>query len=377
MFKQTVLFGLVIGCMVTFNALSSEKMKTVPASLEEATTFEEIQAFVEQAFAKVRENLKTLEDQERFFETYPPIGIEGGRKIIALGGDEESLEYGYGILLAALHWSLRKHPENAKEIEKLGEELNKIGKFPDMVENTKFYLFYHRCRLLSDAVSQDEFDAIKKEAKYLATLTQSQFSTSGPMEKVLDLAQKISIADENPRFLDDVLEELIRFRIETADTPEKKEAREVHLRGYFRRMVGSPFELWGKTVDGNDFNWDDYKDKVVLIEFTASWCGPCRGEMPNIVEVYNQYHGKGLEVVSIGYEDTTDNLKKMIEEDKVPFTMVSEELSKDDPRGLPSGYYGVDGIPEIFLIGKDGRIIATGLRGATLRDAVEKQFIDP
>ena len=142
-------------------------------------------------------------------------------------------------------------------------------------------------------------------------------------------------------------------------------------------MVGSPFELWGKTVDGNDFNWDDYKDKVVLIEFTASWCGPCRGEMPNIVEVYNQYHGKGLEVVSIGYEDTTDNLKKMIEEDKVPFTMISEELSKDDPRRLPSGYYGVDGIPEIFLIGKDGRIIATGLRGATLRDAVEKQFIDP
>ena len=69
MFKQTVLFGLVIGCMVTFNALSSEKMKTVPASLEEAATFEEIKAFVEQAFAKVRENLKTLEDQERFFET--------------------------------------------------------------------------------------------------------------------------------------------------------------------------------------------------------------------------------------------------------------------------------------------------------------------
>jgi hypothetical protein len=56
--------------------------------------------------------------------------------------------------------------------------------------------------------------------------------------------------------------------------------------------------------------------------------------------------------------------------------MISEELSKDHSRGLPSTYYGISGIPEIFLIGKDGRIIATNLRGPTLRDAVDKQFVE-
>ena len=113
-----------------------------------------------------------------------------------------------------------------------------------------------------------------------------------------------------------------------------------------------------------------------MIDFTASWCGPCRAEMPNVVEMYDKYHDKGLEVICVGYEDETDNLKKMIEEDKIVFPMISEELSKDDLRGLPSEHYGIRGIPEIFLIGKDGRIIATGLRGPTLRDNVEKQFVD-
>ncbi len=143
-------------------------------------------------------------------------------------------------------------------------------------------------------------------------------------------------------------------------------------------MVGSSFELWGKTVDGVDFRWSDYAG-IVLIDFTASWCGPCRAEMPNVVEMYEKYHDRGLEVVCVGYEDKTDALKKMMKEDNISFTMISEELSGGDgvdPRGLPSFYYGVHGIPEIFLIGQDGRIIATNLRGAELRDRIEKLFAE-
>jgi peroxiredoxin len=97
--------------------------------------------------------------------------------------------------------------------------------------------------------------------------------------------------------------------------------------------------------------------------------------MPNVVEMYNKFHDKGLEVICVGHEDKTENLKKMIEEDKIAFPMISEELFKGDSRGIPSDYYGVNGIPEIFLIGKDGRIAATNLRDVTLRDTVEKQFV--
>ena len=381
MFKQTILFGLALGVLMAFNAVwGDEAQKPIPASLDEATTFEEIQAYVDHAFQESRKNMKTKEDQERFLETYSPIAIAGGKKLIALG-DIESLERGYGLLTYGLYLSLTKHPENAKQFEAMYEELKQNGKFPDRVNSARFWRFYYQSRFFSEKISQnewntikDEFNVLKEEAKVLAILKQNRYhhASSGPMESVLDLAQKISAHNNTPDFLNDVLEELVRFVV----AAQCETVNESLLRGYCRRMVGSPFELWGKTVDGNDFRWADYAGKVVLIDFTSSTCGPCREEMPNVVEQYNKYHDLGLEVVCVGYHDKTDNLKKMIEEDKITFPMISEELSKNDPRGLPSAYYGVHGIPEIFLIGRDGRIIATELHGHVLRDTIEKHFAE-
>jgi thiol-disulfide isomerase/thioredoxin len=386
MFKQTIFFGFALGMLVAFNTAfnavsGNETQKPIPASLDEATTSEEIAAYVEHAFQESQKNLKTMEDEERFLETYPPIGIAAGRKIIALGGNDESLKKGYGILLGALSWSFKKHPENVKEYEALVEEIKKTGKFPELVESARFFLFYQRWRTFTEKIAisefstiKNEFEAIKEEAKELTALKRTKHLPTGPMEIVLDLAREISTVNDNSRFLDDVLEEMVRFV--TSDHFDNDDVTESFLRGYRRRMVGSPFELWGKTVDGNDFNWTDYKEKVILVNFTASWCGPCREEMPNIVEMHEKYHKKGLEIVFIGVRDTTDNLKKMTEEDKVGFPMISEELSKEDSRGLPSTHYSIFGVPSIFLVDKNGRIIATGLRDHVLRDTIEKHFAE-
>jgi len=94
MFKQTILFGFALGCFMAFNAgCGNETQPPLPASLDEATTFEEILAYAQHAYQESQKNLKTMEDRERFLETYPPIGIAAGRKIIALEGlDDESLE---------------------------------------------------------------------------------------------------------------------------------------------------------------------------------------------------------------------------------------------------------------------------------------------
>ena len=383
MFKRTVISSLLIGCVIVACTIFGTETKNVPASLDEATTFEEIQAYIQHAFAESQKNRRTLEEEKRFSETIATVGLTGGRKIIALGGSDESLEYGYGILLTALNSSSRLNPENMpEEFETIIEELKKTGKFPDLVFQARFLSFIHQCRLFENKIPtnefsaiKDEFDSMKKWVKELAALDTRGFARQEAMQIVLNLAQKISVANEMPHFLEEVLEELVSF-IMTSDRFVNKTANVSMLRGHARRMVGSPFELWGKTVDGNDFNWADYKDKIVLVKFTAHWCGPCRVEIPNIREMYDKYHGNGLEIVYVGVRDTTDNLKKMIAENKLPYTVICEELSKEHSRGLPSDHYGVYSIPGILLVGKDGRIIATGLRGPTLRDSVERQFAE-
>jgi peroxiredoxin len=374
MFKQITPLLLMVCCVIGFHtAWSEESEKPVPVSLDDAKTFEEIQAYIEHVFAESQKDLKTKEDQERFYETYPPIGIAGAQKIIALNGDDESMEYGYGVLLAALDWSSRIYPSAIKDFEAIYEELKKNGKFPELVNNARCTRFYQQWRLFKEKIPKhewstikDEFNALKEESKELMGLEK----INHPPEIVLDLAREISLAQKNPRFLEEVLEELVRF---VTDAQYGK-LNEAFLRGYCRRMVDAPFELWGKTVDGKDFHWTDYKGKIVLIDFTALGCGPCREEMPNIVELYNKFHDQGLEVVCVGSFDTTDNLKQMIEEDKITFPMISEELSEGDSRGIPTEYYAVHAIPTIFLVGKEGRIIADELRGPVLRDTGEKQF---
>ena len=351
----------------------------VPASLEDAKTAEEAFAYCNHVFAELRKNIKTLEDEKRFRLEYGPIGIAAGEKMIALSKDDKMLENGYGVKLGALNL-LSERPEYAAEFDALVEKIKKLDKFPELVMVARHVAFYMLAgKMNPKSVSDGDFEKYKQEAKELSATNKAyNYDHVGPLTTLLKMAQSIALEKNRPEFLDSTLNELVQFTHSKEYTAvhDDQVKTEKKLRGYCRRMVGCPFELYGKTVDGNDFCWDDYRGKFVLIDFTASWCGPCRAEMPNLLEIYRLYHDKGLEIVAVGVRDTTENLKKQVVEDKIPWTMISEELDHDKDREHPSDYYGVNGIPEIFLVGKDGKILATSLRGATLRSKMDDLFKD-
>lgn len=103
--------------------------------------------------------------------------------------------------------------------------------------------------------------------------------------------------------------------------------------------------------------------KVVLIDFWASWCGPCRRENPNVVAAYEKYHNKGFEIISVSLDKTKDAWLAAIKEDKLNWTHVSElkYWSSDI-----AASYGVQSIPTNFLIDGNGKLIAAELRGIEL-----------
>ena len=117
-------------------------------------------------------------------------------------------------------------------------------------------------------------------------------------------------------------------------------------------------------VNGKAVKLSDFRGNLVLIDFWASWCGPCRQESPNMVKLYNTYKNKNFTILSVSLDEDPAKWKEAIQRDGLVWkTHVS------DLRGWKSGMpqlYGFDGIPYTVLVNPDGKIIAKGLRGEAL-----------
>lgn len=114
------------------------------------------------------------------------------------------------------------------------------------------------------------------------------------------------------------------------------------------------------------------KGKVVLIDFWASWCGPCRKENPNVVKMYAKYHDKGFEVFSVSLDNKKENWEAAIQKDGLVWPNHVSDL-----KGWGSAaakLYGVSSIPCTFLLDREGRILARGLRGPELERALQQLF---
>lgn len=114
------------------------------------------------------------------------------------------------------------------------------------------------------------------------------------------------------------------------------------------------------------------KGNVVLLDFWASWCGPCRGENPNVVRLYNKYKDKGFTVYSVSLDNDRKKWLTAIKKDQLTWPSHVSELKGWQTSVLPM--YGISSIPFTVLIGKDGNIISTGLRGPTLEAKLKEIF---
>lgn len=118
--------------------------------------------------------------------------------------------------------------------------------------------------------------------------------------------------------------------------------------------------------DGQSVSFSDYvgKGKYVLVDFWASWCGPCKKEIPNIASVYEKYAGENFDVLSIAVWDKPEATKQAAEEHGVVWSQII------NAQKIPTDIYGIDGIPHIMLVAPDGKIYKRNLRGSDIEAAV-------
>lgn len=233
-----------------------------------------------------------------------------------------------------------------------------------------------RLKIVGDAqamFSEEKFDAAPALVAQMADLMKAAPGD----QKTAMLAMQLANAFEQIPDGEEVAATALKTFgpiLESSPDPKIKELGE-SFAGKLRllELPGKPMEISGALLDGTPFNQKALAGKVVLVDFWATWCGPCVAEIPNMLEQYEKYHAKGFEVVGISLDEEKEKVDAFVAEHKIPWPIIYVGKGWQDPTAQ---FYGISGIPQLILIGRDGNVITLNARGKKLGERLADLFKD-
>lgn len=160
--------------------------------------------------------------------------------------------------------------------------------------------------------------------------------------------------------------------LQSSKDPQIVQVAERMLNPFFRSPEGKPFPAFPagkKTIDDKDLNLERFKGKVLLVDFWATWCPPCRAEVAPLVSVYSKYKDKGFEIVGISFDKDRAEFDKFVKENKMDWAHYYDGKYWDNEVG-PT--YGIQSIPTMYLLDAEGKVVTTDLRDGKLEKELEK-----
>ena len=165
----------------------------------------------------------------------------------------------------------------------------------------------------------------------------------------------------------------IRERI-VHDYPDSFRGRLVQGERRQRERIGEPFELeFSDAITGRHVSMKDLRGKVVVVDFWATWCGPCIGEIPEMKRLYTEYHDKGVEFLGVSHDLPEEDggleaLKEFVDREHIPWPQYYQghdnaRVVTGSPTNDFSEFWGISGIPTVFLIDTNGKLYSTEAHG--------------
>ncbi len=174
------------------------------------------------------------------------------------------------------------------------------------------------------------------------------------------------------------LNELLAIFQKSQDPDIRQRLPELEATARLVNLMGNTIELEGTLLNGKPLDWESFRGKVVLVDFWAAWCGPCRSEVPNILKNYRAYHDQGFDVLGISLDDTSEAAVSYVKQMGIPWpTVFSDKPGETGWRSPLARKYAINAIPRAILVNKEGIVISMFARGPSLDQELEKIFGKP
>ena len=301
--------------------------------------------------------------------------IVQGTQILELSPTDEQKYWTAEFLLKAhLTEAIGQPPTTLAELQEMEKLVDILEQKPEKVEilnAAKYQILKFSLMLFSKPGTEQPNPYRVKEAV-------KKYVTDNP--KTLDFFAKLltdgakQYASKDRQFTIETLKEVAELYRNSEYLDDKDYLEKLLVVAKRFEMVGSPITFSGVDTAGNKIASSDFKDKVVLIDFWATWCTPCISALPEMTRLHKTYNKQGFEIVGVSVDKNTKELTKFLEAKKLPWKIISDTATSEKGGTRLASHFGISEYPTLILVGRDGKILATDFDLKTLEMELKNQF---